>query len=359
MKTCGPRGRTARRALLSITTILSSGFAVPALAQTQTTNAPVREFMDGNGVDLMTGIFTATTGIAVGDAENGLSFTREIRAGLSLDSMLGEISINSPTYTVSLGGAAERFTLSGGVFTPVEQRGSTLTLSGSTYTYTTASGMIATFQAPSQAYGYGNAQGIVPTAITYPNGKSLTLYYTTGQYIAGWIPNVGPLYVYGHRLQSVTSNTGYHIKFQYEADTITSSGNAGLWSNVIKVTGLNDLVDSCSPSAYSCTPSGSRPTLSINPLTGNSAAVRDYTDSTSQMTRYTIGADGITGIQLPGSSANDVTIAYTSGKVSSVTAAGVTTSYSYSDSGATRTTTVTRGSNPSSVFSFMTKPIKL
>ena len=352
------RLRAGMTACVLLTTTASIALtAMPAAAQTQTTAAPIRSFKDGNGVDLLTGKFSASAGIAIGAAESGLSFEREIRANLSLDSMLGAINVAGSTYTVVIGSSAEQFTLSGSVFTPVEQNGSTLTASGGTYTYRSSSGMAATFQTPGTTYNYGNAMGIVPTAITYANGKKLNFFYTVGQYQVGFNPNVGPIYSYGRRLQSVTSNTGYQIKVQYETD---NAANTGLWMNVIKVTGLNDLVDSCSPTASSCTPSAPRPTLSISPLTGGSGTVRDYTDSLNRTTRYTIGNDGITGIQLPGSTSNNLSVVYTNGRASSVAAAGVTTNYAYSDNGSIRTTTVTNALNKSSVFTFdLTKSVLL
>ena len=343
--------KLARKSLTIGAILGTTALASPLYAQSQTTAVPIRTFKDGNGVDLMTGKFTATTGFTIGDAESGLSFSREIQANVSIDNMLGTISINGSSYTVTIGSSSEQFTLSGGVFTPVEQRGSTLTLAGGNYTYRSGGGTTAIFQAPSQSYTFGNAEGIVPTSITEPNGKTLTFYYTVGQVQVGSSPS-GPIYTYGRRLQSVTSNTGYQVHFSYELDALTPSSNRGLWMNVIKVMGLNDLVDSCSPTAMSCTSSGSRPSISINPLTGNSGSVRDYTDSLNRMTQYTIGTDGITGIQLPGSSTNNISVTYTNSKVSSVNNRSVVTNYSYVDSGNLRTTTVTNALGKTRVYQF-------
>src|SRR5688572_4267406 len=152
---------------LSVLLIASTFLCSAALAQTQTTDVPVRQFKDDNGVDLLSGTFTTTTGVAVGDAENGLAFTREIRGAYALDNMLGELVLGTTT-TVRLNGRAEKFTQSGSVFTPVEQNGSTLTqTSSSIYTYRTADGTTTVFTAPSSGYyQFGNAKGIVPSSIT-------------------------------------------------------------------------------------------------------------------------------------------------------------------------------------------------
>src|SRR5688500_17701694 len=169
----------------------SIALAAPAQAQTQTIAAPIRQFTDDNGVDLMSGIFTTTTGVAVGTAEYGLEFSRELSGAYAHDTMLGEIITSSSPVTVTIDSSAEKFTSSGGVFTPVEQNGSTLTLSGSNYTYRRADGTTAIFAVPpTNYYQFGNAKGIVPTSITYPNGKVLTFGYTVGSFTPPGSPQV-------------------------------------------------------------------------------------------------------------------------------------------------------------------------
>ena len=169
----------------------------------------------------------------------------------------------------------------------------------------------------------------MPNSITYPNGKVLTFSYTVGS----TTPTGSPQPVYGRRLAGVSSNTGYGVTFTYETNVL-SSNNIHLWTHVINVS----------------TGAGG-PSLTISPITGETPGVRDYTDAMGRTTRYTFST-GVSAIRLPGSSSNDVTVAYSNGKVSSVTAAGVTTTYSYSDAINIRTTTVTRGSNPSSIYKF-------
>jgi RHS repeat-associated protein len=315
---------------LSVVLIASTFLSSAALAQTQTTDVPVRQFKDDNGVDLLSGLFTTTTSIAIGDAENGLAFTRELRGAYALDNMLGEIKNSGGIYTVTLEGRAEKFTRSGNVFTPVEQSGSTLTISGSTYTYRTANGTTSTFSIPqTYYYQFGNAKGTSPDSITYPSGKVLTFSYSVAS--TAMPPSPNP--IYGRRLAGVSSNTGYSVTFGYEANTVTST-TIHLWSNLIDVT----------------TGTGG-PSLAITPISAY-VSYRDYTDAMGRSTRYSFGGIGVSAIRLPGSSSDDITVAYSNGKVSSVSAAGVTTTYSYSDAGNIRTTTVTRGSNPSSVYKF-------
>lgn len=322
--------------------------AAEAHAQTMTTSIAVRQFTDENGVDLLSGAYTSVSpAVVIGDSETGLTFQRHFSNVFGLDTMLGTITISGNTYTVTVDGRTELFTKqTGGSFIPVEQNGSTL--SGSTsFTYRRADGTVATFIPPAPAGGanFGNAFGIVISSLSYPNGKVLTFTYVSGQFQAASTP-AGPVYAYGRRLQSVTSNTGYHMKFTYGLAGISDISQATAWSTLTKVTGLNALVDSCAVGDNSCTPTATRPSLTIS---GG-----DFTDALNRTTHYDITNAGITAIRLPGSTSNDISVSYVSGKVASVTTGGVTTTYSYADSGTTRTTTVTRGSNPASVFTFDT-----
>jgi RHS repeat-associated protein len=338
---------SVKRAALCCALLSATCLSAPALAQTATTTAfPVRQFTDGNGVDLLSLAFTtASTPVQIGDGDSGLHFQREIRFGLYADNLLGTIKISGSSYTVAIGGSADVFTLSGGSYVPVEQRGSALSYNSGTsiYTYTMADGTVATFLSGG-SYSYGNAQGIVLQAITYPSGKKLDFHYTIGSFVSspGFVQP--PVYAYGRRLQSVTSNTGYQMKFSYQYATISGSGDVGQWGHVVKITGLNDLFDSCATSANSCTPASARPSLSVSPL---GTAYRDYTDSNNNITRYSFdSAQNVSGIRRPGSAADNVTVVYTNGKVSSVTVDGIVTAYAFNDASGIRTVTVTRGSGP-------------
>lgn len=335
--------RHARRsatALMLLGTTAAAALTGTAQAQTQTTSAPLRKFTDENGVDLLTGAFTAQAGFSIGDSESGLAYLREIRGGLYHDNMLGDIKVNGSTYTVSLEGSVETFTLSGSTFTPAEQRGSTLTLSGQSYTYRRSDGTTATYQTPpANYYQFGNAAGIVISSLVYPSGKALTFGYSVGSFTPSGAPNL----IYGRRLGSVSSNTGYAVYFSYESNTV-SSATIHLWQNITGVS-ANSTVNAC---AAPC----KVPRLAISPL-ASSTTVRDYTDAEGRVTRYTIGGSGITGIQNPGSGINNTSVAYANNRVSSVTRSGVTTYYAYTDNAGMRTTVVTKaGGTGSMSYSF-------
>lgn len=339
----GARGRACLKSLLAASTVLAAGaVATPVLAQEASIVAyPVRQYPDENGVDLLTGTFTATSpGLTVGDRETGLTYIRQIRANKYRDSMMGSITVSGSVYTVAIGPDSEQFTLSGGTFSPVEQNGSKLTSSvaGTQFTYTRADGTVATFVF--RPNNFGIAQGIWIDSLEYPTGRSLIFHY----YDDSWTNERGVTRL-GRRLASVTSNNGWHIKFNYESDV---PQDMIAWGRIIKVSGLNALTDSCLPSAPSCSVPG-RPELTISTPVGG---MHEYTDGEGRTTRFTISGTDVTGIRFPGSASDDVTVAYVSGKVSSVTNRGVTTAYAFSDASGIRTVTVTKGSNPARTVKF-------
>jgi RHS repeat-associated protein len=349
----------SRRALVC-TLFASSALTTPALAQEASiVPFPVRAYADENGVDLLSGVFTAySPSIRIGSADMGLGYTREVRGKAFRDTMMGTISISGSTYTVDVGGKSEAFTLAGGVFTPVEQNGSTLVLSGSTYTYTRDDGTAATFA--STTYIFGNASGISIATLQYPSGRSLAFYYTTTSYT----PSGGTLQT-GRRLQSVTTNAGYHMKLSYESDATPTTSYVA-WARVAKVKGLNSATDTCAVTAFSCPQTG-RPELTIpTPVGGGptSTSTQSYIDSEGRITTFTLGSNivnkVVTGIKLPGSASDNIAITYTSGLVTSITRFGVTTGYGYADVGNVRTVTVTRPGGSTRVVTFdLTKLVML
>lgn len=332
--------------------LTTSALAAPALAQEASILPfPVRKYADENGVDLLSGDYTAySPGIRVGSEEMGLAYRREVRAFVFRDATMGTITVSGATYTVDIAGRAEVFTLSGSIFTPVEQNGSTLALNGSVYTYTRSDGTTATFQ--NASYWAGNATGISMATLTYPSGRALTYHYVTATYT----DSAGTLRT-GRRLQSVTTNAGYHMKLSYQSDTLSST-TVNTWGRIIKVKGLPS-TDSCSVTAVSCPQTG-RPELSMPPpamVPGPTGyAVHSYADSEGRTTTFTftgaLTSRKLTGIRYPGSAADDIVVAYSGARVSSVTRSGVTTGYGWVDSGNLRTVTITRPGGATRVVTF-------
>jgi RHS repeat-associated protein len=334
----------ARRVLISTTALMTAAlsFATPALAQEASIAAfPVRQFQDENGVDLLSGAFTALSPSLHIGGDMGLTYFREIRGGVFRDTIMWNITVSGSTYTVALGTRSEVFTLSGGVYMPVENTGSTLTFNGTDYTYTAADGTLATFRGGPTIF-FGNARGIVIQTLKYPNGRTLTYYYWEDSYV-----NARGGTTYGRRLQGVKTNAGWQMNFEYSSN-VASASTQDDWAKVVTIKGLNSAVDTCSPTSFSCPQTG-RPELDIS---YPALQTFDYTDAEGRTTRFTLSAGNVIGVRLPGSTSNDISVTYTSGRVTSITRFGVTTTYASSDSSGVRTVTVTRPGGSTRVVTF-------
>jgi len=326
----GCRRLPARRVLLSLTTILCSGLAVPAMAQVVAAPPlPTIETVDANGVDLSSGsLVLKGPSIAIGTAASGMSFSR---AGTTFagDSTRGTVTTNGSTSTVTLGAASEDFILSGGVYTPRIPYGSTLSLSSGIWTYTTRDGTVATFSTAMTAQVQRWTAAANITSLVRPNGEQLTYNYRQTTVCVD-TPS-GCQYATAIRQQSITSSLGWQLQLQYALDNAGNVVQLSSWFNMNKVVLFNLGTDYCSPQANGCTPAGAFQSLAIS---GTS-----YTDTAGRTTIWSS-----TAVRFPGHTSDDITFAYDgNNRVQSVTKAGVTTTYGYSDDTVNnvRTTTVT------------------
>ena len=319
-------------ALLWTTALVS-----PALAQEYQPPAPppIRETVDQNGVDLISGSLVGRThSVSIGGpGAMGLSWSRSMMSdGSFRDSTAIILSISGSTYTVSVGGASESFTLSGTDYISDQKTGSTLSFDGtSTYTYTTRDGTVYTLVPWSVNFATqyrGNAR---VSTIIYPTGEKLTFNWETVQHYVYNSKYDLCEYNMAERLATVEATNGYKLQFTYPdpGPGVVCDGYGGsTWAQINKVTALNMSVDPASQTW---------PTLTIgtNPIS--------FTDSLGRTTTYTFNSAGdLTAIQRPGASTPNETIGYdsTSGLVSSVAHDGVTTNYAYSDASNIRTATI-------------------
>lgn len=320
-------------------------------AQTQPT-PPDHYTLDERGVDLVRGSFTTVaTDVVIGQPGNGgLVHARVFANGGWRDTLSGTIAISGSTYTVSLGAESEIFSLSGGVFTPASNTGATLTQSGSTFTFTSASGAVGTYSTvwsgATSPYAANNA-----VLITHrqPSGETLTYHWDGVTYCSHRDLLTGDCLVYSNatRVEAVTNNRGYMIKFIYASDNPPEPpANMG-WLRRTEAIGINLAVDYCNPGLNACTgltQDWPRVTYQLDVLGGG---IEGVTDQSGRTTSYTYSS-GLSGIEYPGSTSDDVAVTYTSGRVASVAVAGSTWTYAYSDSGSTRTVTTTNPGSPAS-----------
>ena len=338
--------RAAACALLATTCLTS-----PAAAQLAAP-APVRQSVDGNGVDLFHGTVSLDTpALTLGQSEQGLSYYRLTRGSGWTDNMTATLNKVGSTVTVSLGGSSDSFTLSGTTYTPTEGNGATLAFNATTkvYTYRSADGTTALFDQnrSTGAPAYAN-EGRV-TQIVRPDGARLVFTYDSITYCAilhpsGFCSQTGAVY----RIASVRNSYGYRVNFAYgdyeyiyEPTAPEIQPDFAAFSRVTAATGEN-----------LAAPTGSGgPTISF----AESSTGLAVTDPMNRTTTFRTNGWNLLGITLPGSSSEDVTYTLengTTGRVVEVeTRAGAVT-YASADANGVRTVTVTDALSHATIYTF-------
>ena len=341
-------GHKLARVILASTAIAGTCWALPAAAQSGA--VPDRTSVDANGVDLFLGRvnFNSPVLSAGQDDRTGLSYQRISNSGA--DNLWASIYIGGSTTTISFRGEGNSFTLSGGVYTPLDGDGSTLTLASGIYTYTARDGSIIHFDTAKQgAYPNQTAIALV-TDITTPGGVTLTYTYGTLNYCVSF-KQTGDTYAClqrgnAYRASTVTSSGGYRLTAQYAdidpwSEMDGETPDLATWGTQTGVVMSNTKISGSSTRAQ---------TFSITDSGGNTYIA--ITDPMSRTTTFRFANTG-SGIQRPGKSAEDVTYVYDgSGKVQSITTPVGTTTYAYSDAAGVRTTTVTDPGGHATVYTF-------
>lgn len=279
-----------------------------------------RTFVDQNGVDLLTGETHQSIGIInIGHSGAPLSLSvssTRSTVGYTASRFNYTGTINYETsrgYVVNMGQATEDFDIPEQTsFSVTNMFGSKFELSGNTYTYTTADGTTIIFDATKTSNGLLMANKALATSMTAPNGDTLRFTYQTQN-------SNGQNYA---RLRSVTNSAGYQIKLE------------NLYGNIYA---LNNRYEYCDPNAAICNVDTNiwAETNYSPPLPLSSGTV---TAPSGEQTIF--DAENIT---LP--SGQELNYTYTTSnnitRVSTATFGGGTWTYSFSDSGNIRTTTVT------------------
>lgn len=296
----------------------------------------VREMTDSNGVDLLTGKMVGVyEGPSIGPAGASLSVVRQVRGGGVWDSYLGAVILEAGGASVVVDGVTDRFTGSGTTFASAESTGATLTVSGGTWTYTSRLGIVATFAQPTFDYAHPTNAVALVSAIVYPNGERTTFEYTIEnicEVVNGQTCLVMKTTV---RVTSVTSNRGYKISLAYPPGHTPGSGVTAVdfffVPNQITLTNLGTgaVVGSLSMNYWF---------FQIDTYW------MELTDALGRVTKFYIqDGQGVVDIYRPGIATPYIYVIYhPDGKVGAVYIGGVwTATYAYSESGSTRTTTVT------------------
>jgi RHS repeat-associated protein len=334
MMTTSFRTRALTCALLASTAYCSLA-AQPAQAQAA---PPAFRHLDSNGVDLVQGDFVrafAEGSIGAGDAE--LALMRLVgnvgpRGGSQWDNIYMSASSNGDRF-VAFGPRQDKFP-------GAESRGATLSGGGSNYVYRAPDGTQIEF-------GLGGAEtgeisnlcldgagqsfcNLIPTSITSPAGKVVTLEYEFWNNCVQQQSPEDPLDCTSYwRLARVSNSFGYAIAFSYAAAAGAGHANppAGFYQ--------------CTGAAFYNETAGSSALAGVG-YSYPSAGVTEITDQGGLLWRVT-STGTLYAIRRPGASADttSATRSSTTGLVTQVTEEGVTTGYSRSVNTTTNVATMT------------------
>ncbi|MFN4092224.1 MAG: RHS repeat domain-containing protein [Brevundimonas sp.] len=267
---------------------------------------------DANGVNVSTGGFEGPAHtISIGqpdqgglsltlryDSTAGVSTFRHDQGGtLNRSPIVGSPSPWEVEWSVTALGQTAIFTKdTSGDFHLFDGTGS-LTFDGtSIYTFTALDGTVVLISDNTRSYSPYQANTGQVTSITRPNGEVITYDYVTDT--SGSIPH-------NKRLQSVTNNLGYQLHFAYASDTLGASG----WTQLTRVTALNNGVERCSTTTSTCSTTNTWPSLTIG---GLRTTDRTVTDATGAVTHYffpSTSSSLLSGMRRPSqSSGNSITL---------------------------------------------------
>lgn len=234
--------------------------------QTPPLPVPERLIEDENGVDLAgwSNISFLWSPISIGNREQGgLSldyFTASVnsRNNFSADMMISDQDATSVVAT--FGSKTTSFSY-GDSWEP----GASYSLNpGTSASYTLRDGTTINYYMPTNYWSIiaSGSVYLFPAEVAFPSGEIWTynnkiLYPTTENY-----------YGYLIRPQSITSNRGYQIKFEYTSNTATNDITTwSPWWTVSKITLINNSYEYCAPAVDKCAFSLGWPSVTLTPTT--------------------------------------------------------------------------------------------
>lgn len=327
-----------RNIAMLLATVLLAHVSAPAVAQDSAPPPTPDKSIDARGVDVITGKYYAPwPSISIGQpGAGGLTYTLSENSVVH-DSLFGALNSSGSDLVLTYMGVSSRWTQSGSSFVPADGQGGSLTFNATTnqYTYRTPQGSTVIID---QIFGQDFPAETVGrvTSVTHPTGETLSYHYDTIEECLWWTDGQCSSWLKAIRTMGVSSSLGYLIKYEYETDSFSAA-----WMSPTRVLAINSTVDDCVPSALQCTGlTENWPSLSFSNNDTYPAYGGTITDNLGRTYVYTETGAGVTSVKFPGSSSNDISVVYTNGRVSSLTAGGETWTYTYSDSGSIRTTTV-------------------
>lgn len=296
--------------------------------------------IDENGVDLLSGKYS----VDVVSAKSGeLKYVSSWFGALDASILNSRVVVSGTSVYVSLAGKTVKFTKVGSVYVPDDDHGEKLsrTSQNNGFVFTSRRGDSALFE-DDPANLAGNAGGITSAHISSmtfadPERSAAIFSYktvTSGSNTYQRVSMISEKY-YGF-------GEGYNvIKPAYQSDIATNAGFNTLASVKAFYQGNYSTQQPCTPVDNSCSSLVAREQLTMSTSTSGGIETVSITDKAGGTSTVTKGADGITSIRRPGHTSDSITISYNGlGEVSSLTSFGHTLSYTFANSGSTRTATV-------------------
>lgn len=335
------------RAALACALLATTCLSAPALAQSAAT-PPAFVAIDENGVDLVTGQFTfEMTEGSIGAGVGALEMKRIFGASGWRDNVSGDLRLipdgGSQAVVITFGDISEKFTPTGSGWTPVKANGATLLDAGDgNYVYTGADGTRIDYAPVYLAEGFGDPGANVgnpgsycsdanalncslPKTITAPNGLATSITWRVRRFCP--IGDGEPVCTIYYRLTGVSNSAGYAMAISYLDNLNTNAAPVADWYKRTQV-------------AFSNLAAGST-TLAAVTYAYPSFDKTEVTDPAGRVWRFTGTGGSLSAVKRPGATSDSTTIAYTNGKVSSITKDGITTQYAFSVNGEIGTTTIT------------------
>ncbi len=309
------RARVARRAFLCLSTVLASGLAAPALAQ----SAPApesRKNVDEMGVDQVTGSFNwSLVEGDVGTGSKGIELIRFWGRSGWEDNWSGDLRVASNgVLTITFGNRSSVFVQVNGIWANSNDDGSKLMRGydpsgGFISTYTSPEGTTITFKdigllagtggseltIYSDSGGCSSANSIgcgVPVDITQPDGSGYSLTWDTPAQCQEsnpdpWNVSENPIITCSgsYRLKDVRSKSSYAMKIKYQSEVqYTPSWHK---RDSVKFFDLGQVY--CDPSAQNCEGVASAGSIAYSYPNTNTVNVTDERAGTWVLTTNSSG----------------------------------------------------------------------
>lgn len=296
---------------------------------------------DDNGVDIATGEVSLTeTDVSIGgQAENGLAYTRldalfRTNHSIYIAPTLPLYGSEAAGFNVTIGDATKGFDIG---LNPAEPNGTSLTFDESTkqYTFTDNDGTVYRFDG---SHNSVNGLWIYPViSITTPSGVTIryNMRWEKQCLFGTGCSNNSSDFRDNARVQSITSNNGYQLKFEYYRDVNGLNANDWVnWYTLKSTTAINNAIDYCDPLADVCNYTHSWPKSSYSesyvtePVPGIRRTAQNAAGRITET--FVPNEAGAATVKRAGSAVNDQVLNKdTEGRITSLISNGHVWSYSY------------------------------